>query len=396
MAWQCYGWDGNFCHTGSNFFASDKDGLCFKDTDMDYVPNQYPFTLYFGVLNQPSYSRLNRKIVAFFNGDAFDTLEMNNSWNYIWYALDFAGKQNDGLYTFQLQDGDGHVLCEKSSNIGEETATPSPELPAKEDYTDYTKISNIVKNSNNLLTLTVSTDYKTLETGLGAINTGLSHQVASSKSEVETKLKVVDDRVKNLSTSFEDKFNLDDGTIVSYLNDIKHDVDNINFPDLSGLSDSVDDLKDSIGNITFPDLSGLSNTLDNVKSTLENLDIPSLGQISQLTNKVATAVNDIYTHIYQDLVRERNNIFSHIDVKITNLETDIKNKIDDIDITVPDITFPDLSFITDGFTSVETKIEGLKFPSIDDIENGIVNAAETIAEKILEKLLDAIEGRYNK
>ena len=328
------------------------------------------------------------------------------------FVRDYAGRNNTGrylkIYQYEKQIGEHY----KSSHSDQVFITKvfdqiMDNVPIKMVYWDQ-NTSKIICQRTTLLTLNdtgifpsetetesqgvidkIETVKNELTTGLSGIAGGISDLTSSISSTVSNKL-------NNLSTSFEDKFNLDDGTIVRYLNDIKHDVDNINFPDLSGLSNSVDDLKDSIGNITFPDLSGLTNTLDNVKNTLDNLSFPTLNDILGLLNGLK---NDIFIQLSvlnQLISVEKNNIIGHIDSKTSDLSTDLSDLIRSVKIDISNLEFPDLQFIIDDFSSVESKIEGLKFPTIDDIEEKIINAADTIADKILERILDEIERRYNK
>ena len=438
--WICYGWTGTFCHTALNFFASERDGACYKLPDQDYEEETYPFTLYYAVVHHPTPYTLNRKIVSYFNDKPFDSMDVKNSWDYAWISYDINDHTNDGKYGFELQDENGNVLCSASCNVGTKPTETPTATPKEGDLTDYNRISDIVNDNNSLYASKIVSHVNTAITGIGFGVASIDKNIKSSKNEVETKLKTVNDNVKSLQSSFDDCFNDQDGTVTSYLsdikndidninfpdlsglsnqisnftstfdnyfnlddgiftryfNDIKHDVDNINFPDLSGLSSSVEDVKTAISNITFPDLTGLSSTIDNVKSTLDNLSFPTLDQIWSLMNGVKNDIRSDLTFLNQTITNERNNIYGHIDSKTNDLSSTLSSLIQSVKVDLSNIDVPDAASVFESFSSVESKIDGLKFPTLKNIEDSIINAAESIAEKILDKLLDSIERRYEK
>lgn len=137
MTWQCFGWAGNFCHTGSAYFTSEGDGMCIEDHDQDYDPQTYPFKIYFVVVNQPHISRLGRKLIAYFNGVEYYRSSMNNSWNWAEIHSTIEGAHNNARYKFELQDGNDKVLCTRYLLIGEQKEEPividEPE-PSEIDY----------------------------------------------------------------------------------------------------------------------------------------------------------------------------------------------------------------------------------------------------------------------
>ena len=438
--WICYGWAGTFCHTALNFFASEKDGACYKLPDRDYEEETYPFTLYYAVVHKPTPYTLNRKIVSYFNDKPFDSMDVKNSWDYAWISYDINDHTNDGKYGFELQDENGNVLCSASCNVGTKPTETPTATPKEGDLTDYNRISDIVNDNNSLYASKIVSHVNTAITGIGFGVASIDKNIKSSKDDVETKLKTVNDNVKSLQSSFDDCFNDENGTVTSYLNDIKddinninfpdlsslsnqisnftstfndyfnlddgvftryfnnikHDVDNINFPDLSGLSSSVEDVKSAISNITFPDLTGLSSTIDNVKSTLDNLSFPSLSEISNLLGSAKDDIRNDLSFIGQTISNERDNIYGHIDSKTSELSSGLSSLIRSVKTDLSNMDIPDAASIFESFNSVESKIDSLTFPSLKSIEDTIINAAETIADKILERILNEIERRYQK
>lgn len=192
MSWQCFGWIGNYCHSGSRYFISEKDGLCVEDHDQDYMPDAYPYTIYFVVLNQSNINRRGRVLVAYINDDEFYRASMKDSHNWAWISGVAAGEWHHGLYKFELQDRNGNVLCSKRVYLGEvpeeEPIIEEPE-PSDVDYDRIVEGNALIVNAACDETISEINENQELINGVqNSVNdmSGvLSGQVASQSSEVK-------------------------------------------------------------------------------------------------------------------------------------------------------------------------------------------------------------------
>jgi len=235
MTWHCFGWVGNFCHTGSGYFTSEGDGMCIEDHDQDYDPQTYPFKIYFVVVNQPDISRLGRKLIAYFNGVEYYRSSMNNSWNWAEIHSTIEGAHNNARYKFELQDGNDKVLCTRYLLIGEQKEEPividEPEF-AEIDY------DRIVEGN----ALIVSTAREALESEINENQTGISglgDKVDSATEGLTTGISGVSFTVTDEAGSIKGLIREQIGGITQTLADgiggLTDRIDGIQFPTLEGI-----------------------------------------------------------------------------------------------------------------------------------------------------------------
>jgi hypothetical protein len=330
--------------------------------------------LYVAVKWVPSVNRLHPHIKAFHEGRLFDTYELDNEWEYGWGAYNIPNIS--GRYIFQFLPDYGaepemSIFCDvvdelDADEVGEEV--PDWDVLPDIDESGYFKvIRDLIEDESDKTNGRIGTTLLSI----GATNTNISNLIAGLNNADNTKLT---NDVNDLIKEYNNHFNLKDGVYASYLNDIKHSIDNLDIPDLSGLTATIEDTKEAIEALTIPNMTGVTNSINSLTSSLNELEIPSLGQISGLTNSIASKLTDYLNVLLNTVVRERNNIFRHFDVGIANLYIDIKNKIDDINIEMPE----------------------MDFPTVDSIKEMFISAASEIADRILERIWDEIERRYEK
>lgn len=202
MTWQCFGWTGGYCHTGRDYYASERDGICVEDHDQDYDPPSYPFSFCFVILNQPSSSRLNRKIVSFFEGVEFGSYLINNSWNWARVTTTLEAYYHLGRYRFELQDRDGNVLCSRNVFLGEITEdVPDIDDPIEEDipFDEIVEGVALVVNAGVLKTVGEINENQNLINGIqnsvNDMNTGLNEQINDVSQTVSNGLDVLENNI---------------------------------------------------------------------------------------------------------------------------------------------------------------------------------------------------------
>jgi len=235
MTWKCYGWYGQYCHTGRDYFISDPDGVCVENPDRDYEPDTYPFKVCFVVLNPPDARRLNRKLISFFEGEEFYRYNMNN--NHCWAHIETTlyNDNNRGLYSYELQDGDDNVLCRRSVYIGDLTEeVPVIDEPEVSDI-DYDKI---VEGVALLVNAAHQESMGGIKDNLNAIE-GVGDQINDTRTSLSSEISDVSFEVSKTG-----------GTIIGYLHNELKGVSESLTGGISGVSDKIEGLK-------FPSIEGI-------------------------------------------------------------------------------------------------------------------------------------------
>ena len=330
--------------------------------------------LYVAVKWVPSVNRLHPHIKAFYNGQLFDTYDLNNQWEYAWACYDIPNLTGRFIFQFLPDYGaepEMSIFCDVVDELDvDEVDDEEPEwegLPDIDESGYFKVIRDLIEDESDKTNSQIATTLLSI----GATNTNISNLIAGLNNADNTKLT---NDVNDLIKEYNNHFNLENGVYASYLNDIKHSIDNLDIPDLSGLTATIEDTREAIEGLSIPNMTGVTNSINSLTSSLNELEIPSLGQISGLTNSIASKLTDYLMVLCNVAVRERNNIFTYFDCGISNLSIDIKNKIDDINIEMPE----------------------MDFPTVDSIKEMFILAASEIADRILERIWDEIERRYEK
>jgi hypothetical protein len=235
MTWKCFGWDGAYCHTGTDYFASDRDGLCVEDHDIDYDPPAYPFSIHFVVLNPPSKYNLGRKIVSFFEGVEFDRFYISNSWAWAHVSTTLDHWYNEGRYRYELQDNNGKVICKREVFTGEITEeAPVIDDPPVSDI-DYDKIvegTALIVNTGMLKTVGEINQNQNLINGVqnsvDDMNTGLNSQIEGVGNDITNGIDELSDNINGSIQSHTLSF-------VKGISDLADRVSSIKVPNIADI-----------------------------------------------------------------------------------------------------------------------------------------------------------------
>lgn len=359
---------------GTSVFVHENTCITLREFNQPEYLQSPNLALYVAVKWVPSANRLHPHIKAFYDGQLFDTYDLNNQWEYAWAYYDIPNLTGRFIFQFLPDYGaepEMSIFCDVVDELdGDEVDEEAPEwegLPDIDESGYFKVIRDLIEDESDKTNGQIGTTLLSI----GATNTNISNLIAGLNNDDNTKLT---NDVNDLVKEYNYHFNLTNGVYASYLNDIKHSVDNLDIPDLSGLTEAVENTTEAIDGLTLPNMTGVTNSITSLTSTINNIEFPSLGQISGFKNSILSQATTYVNIVCNNLVTERYNIFNHFDAGINKLYTDIKDKIDDISIEMPEIEFPTLEGIKEAFES----------------------AASSVADKILERIWDEIERRYEK
>jgi hypothetical protein len=228
---------------------------------------------------------------------------------------------------------------------------------------------------------------------IGATNTNISNLIAGLNNADNTKLT---NDVNDIIEEYNYHFNLTNGIYASYLNDIKHSIDNLDIPDMDTMNSNISNLTSAMNALNIPDLSITNEMLSGLKESVDSLDTSGIAGLSGdihdseqttivQTNSIQARQSTFHNYTYNHL----NNIHNALTDSVQQGWMALGGAIGCLSI-------PTVSEIVEGIGDITPELPDITFPTIDGIKEAFISAASEIADKILERVWDEIERRYEK
>ena len=348
--WHCYNRYGIFAVSGENSFINSSNQICIKNPTQNFKVSKYPFTAHI-VFNCPlQVGQGTRKFKVYENGSLIDEWNVPNSWDWLEEELTVHSKTRNLSWEFYLYNYDGSVIKSYSAtfNYDEEEEGDEPHSGIGDD--DYDKLINIIKN------IPKETSKLTEDQADEIIDAIKNAQVIKSSKDV------VSDAELGAA------INLTGARINSSTREIK------------------DEIKDKASEITDNQFVLLTQT-----TGLRNQQAESTRYLDSVMYDNFHATRGL---IVSESEHQETNIIGKLESSLAGSTSSILNKIHDLGKSITGIDLPEIPNIENLYNNLVNKINSLEFPTLDSIRNVFIEAADTVAEKIINKILDEIERRY--
>jgi len=360
--------------TGTRVFVEDSYCVDISNYNLREYVHDKDSTIFVVVKWNPSSSILHPHLRCYCDGQKFDTVEFDNEWEVAyqgWYLP-------IGCYIFQFLGDYGeeplmHVAFDVVEEISDPDEIPEPE-PEPEETIDYNKIN----------------DY-TYVTGSHVMGNNKHYDLLSAGRDAITD-EIIENEFNNLQKSLlEDNSNLLNGQSV-----IKHMINAMDTPDMTEINSNISNLTSAMNGLNIPDLTQTNLMLSGLKDSVDSLDTSGIEALSSgihdseqttisETNKLAVRQSTFHDYTWNHL----NNIQANLTNSVEYGWMALGGAIDNLSI-------PTVSEIVNGIGDITPTLPDITFPTLDGIKETFISVATEIADKILERVWDEIERRYDK
>ena len=348
--WECYSRDRIFSVACENEFINSANKLCVKNPKLIFYIDTFPYTIHV-VFNCPlQVGQGTRKFKVYEDGELLDEWNVPNRWDYLVEELTIHGKVRNKVYECYLINYDGKTI-KKHTFTATSYEDEEIEVPDQGDTdTDYSELIKAIKN------IPKETSKLTEEQADEIIDAIKNAQVIKSSKDV------VSDAELNAA------INLTGARINSSTREIK------------------DEIKDNASEITDNQFVLLTQT-----TGIRNQQAESTRYLDSVMYDNFQATRGL---IVSESEHQETNIIGKLESSLAGSTSSILNKIHDLGKSITGIDMPEIPNIENLYNNLVNKINSLEFPTLDSIKNVFIEAADTVAEKIINKILDEIERRY--